>query len=55
MTEQTAVVADNRVVHDMDIDAYHAHHAVSRSGLLLMQKSPQHYWYEYLSGMAEKK
>lgn len=55
MTEQTAVVADNRVVHDMDIDVYHAHHAVSRSGLLLMQKSPQHYWYEYLSGMAEKK
>lgn len=52
---QTAAVADNRIMHDMDIDLYHSHPAVSRSGLMLLLRSPQHYWWEYLSGQAEKK
>ncbi len=52
--QSTAVTADNRVIHNMDIDDYHGNSAVSRSGLMLLNKSPQHYWYEYLSGQAEK-
>jgi len=51
---QTAVTQDNRVIHGMDIDAYHTHRAVSRSGLMLIDRSPQHYYYEYLSGLAPK-
>lgn len=52
--ELPAVVHDNKVIHGMDIDEYHSNSAVSRSGLMLMDKSPQHYWWQYLSGQAEK-
>lgn len=52
--EPIAAQADNRLVLDMDIDAYHSHPAVSRSGLMLINQSPQHYWWKYLSGQAEK-
>lgn len=50
----TAAQQDNRVIYGMDIDDYHAHAAVSRSGLMLMEQSPQHYYYHYLSGLAPK-
>ncbi len=50
----TAITHDNRVIHGMDIDEYHSHPAVSRSGLLLIDRSPQHYWWQYLSGQAKK-
>lgn len=46
--------SDNRVVYDMTSELYHANSAVSRSGLMLFNKSPQHYWWQYLSGKAEK-
>lgn len=44
----------NKVVHGMDMDEYQEHPAVSRSGLMEMMRSPQHYHWRYLSGKAEK-
>ena len=32
----------------MNNEQYHAHPALSASGLKLLQKSPLHYWAEYL-------
>lgn len=40
-------------VHDITNDQYHAAHGISRSRLMLLDKSPYHYWYEVLSGEAE--
>lgn len=39
-------------VYDISNTEYHASSAVSRSGLMYLEKSPYHYWYEYLSGIA---
>ena len=43
-----------RLVLDMPHDDYLASPAVSRSGLMDLLRSPQHYWYNHLSGRAER-
>jgi hypothetical protein len=45
---------NGKFVVDMSHDDYQSSPAVSRSGLLELLKSPQHYWWRYLSGKAEK-
>ncbi len=42
-------------VHIISNDEYHNSEGISRSRLMLLDKSPYHYWYEMLSGMAEGK
>lgn len=42
-------------VHSISNEEYHSSGGISRSGLMLMQKSPYHYWYERISGDAEAK
>jgi len=42
-----------RMVENLPADEYHAHAAMSRSGLVTMAKTPKHYWYKYLSGKYE--
>lgn len=37
-------------VHDIPNHVYHAAHGYSRSQLMYLDKSPYHFWYEYLSG-----
>lgn len=43
----------NRLVLDMPHENYLASKAVSRSGLMDLLRSPQHFWYKHLSGLAE--
>lgn len=38
---------------NLDIAAYHAHPAISRSGFMELDRTPRHYWWKYLSGKAE--
>jgi PDDEXK-like domain of unknown function (DUF3799) len=40
-------------VYDITNEQYHASAGISRSRLMLLDKSPYHYWYEVLSGEAE--
>lgn len=42
-------------IHDITNAEYHASSAISRSQLMLLDKSPKHFWYEVLSGQAEAK
>lgn len=42
-------------VHDISNDEYHSSEGISRSKLMLLDKSPYHFWYEVLSGEAEHK
>jgi exodeoxyribonuclease VIII len=42
-------------VYDITNNEYHKSHGISRSKLMLFNKSPYHYWYEFLSGEADKK
>lgn len=42
-------------VHDITNDQYHASNGISRSKLMLLDKSPYHFWYETMSGFAEPK
>jgi len=42
-------------VHDITNEQYHASEGISRSKLMLLDKSPYHFWYEMHSGLAEKK
>lgn len=42
-------------IYDISNEAYHASPAISRSKLMLLDKSPYHFWHEVLSGEAEKK
>lgn len=41
-------------VYDISNEQYHNSSAVSRSKLMLLDKSPYHFWYETLSGLAKK-
>ncbi len=44
----TVQQATAKIIDDMPIEAYHADHAVSKSGIkLLLEKTPAHYFYEY--------
>ena len=42
-------------IYDISNTDYHGSDAVSRSNLMLLDKSPYHFWYEKLSGIAIKK
>lgn len=42
-------------VYDISNDEYHASEGISRSKLMLLDKSPYHFWYEMYSGLAEKR
>lgn len=42
-------------IYDITNDEYHAAGGISRSKLMLLDKSPYHFWYESLSGLAKKK
>jgi PDDEXK-like domain of unknown function (DUF3799) len=41
-------------VYDITNEQYHASEGISRSKLMLLDKSPYHFWYETMSGMAIK-
>lgn len=43
----------NRLVLDMPHENYLASKAVSRSGLMDLLRSPQHFWYKHMSGLAD--
>jgi exodeoxyribonuclease VIII len=45
---------ESRIIHDMPIDEYHDHPAISRSGLDSVSQSPRHYWQKYLNPNREK-
>jgi len=42
-------------VYDITNEEYHSSDGVSRSQLMLLDKSPYHFWYQVLSGKAKKK
>jgi exodeoxyribonuclease VIII len=42
-------------VHDISNEQYHEAEGISRSKLMLLDKSPYHFWYEMYSGLAVKK
>lgn len=41
-------------VYDITNEQYHASAGISRSKLMLLNKSPYHFWYETISGLAQK-
>lgn len=41
-------------IYDITNEQYHASQGISRSKLMLLDKSPYHFWYETMSGLAEK-
>lgn len=42
-------------VYDISNDQYHSSAGISRSKLMLLDKSPYHFWYETLSGQAKQR
>lgn len=42
-------------MHDISNNEYHSSSGVSRSQLMKLAKSPYHFWYEYMSGLAKEK
>lgn len=45
----------NDGVHNISNEQYHEAEGISRSKLLLFDKSPYHFWYEVYSGLAKKR
>lgn len=45
----------NDGIYDITNDDYHGSEGISRSQLMLLDKSPYHFWYEVLSGQAQKR
>lgn len=41
-------------IYDISNAQYHASEGISRSMLMEFKRSPYHYWYKYVSGLAEK-
>lgn len=41
-------------VHEISNNEYHASSGISRSMLMEFKRSPRHYWYKYISGLAPK-
>ena len=44
----------NDGIHIISNNEYHASEGISRSMLMEFKRSPYHYWYKYVSGLAEK-
>lgn len=42
-------------VYDISNEQYHSSEGISRSRLMLLDKSPYHFWYETMSGLAKPK
>ncbi len=42
-------------IHDISNEEYHSSKGFSRSQIMLMDKSPYHFWYSAVSGLASKK
>lgn len=40
-------------VYDISNDEYHGSEGISRSQLMLLDKSPYHFWYKHLSGLSQ--
>lgn len=51
-TMMTTIYNDG--VYNITNDQYHSAQGFSRSKLMLLDKSPYHFWYETMSGLAEK-
>ena len=54
------MINDNQIlfgdgIHDITNEHYHESAGISRSKLMLLDKSPYHFWYEMYSGLVEKK
>src|SRR5690606_34184749 len=41
-------------IYDITNDQYHGSDGISRSQLMLLNKSPYHYWYSVVSGLAPR-
>lgn len=52
--ENTMTTKYNDGVYDISNEQYHASEGISRSKLMLLDKSPYHFWYETMSGLAPK-
>lgn len=50
---QNSVYKDG--VYNISNELYHSSTAISRSKLMLLDKSPYHFWFEHLSGLAKPK
>jgi hypothetical protein len=42
-------------IHDISNDEYHSSHGFSRTQVMLINKSPYHFWYENIAGLASEK
>lgn len=41
-------------IYDMSEDEYHASEGISRSGIMLLKRSPAHFWYKYINPEKQK-
>lgn len=46
---------ENELYKALSNEAYHASEGISRSALMLLKKSPKHFWHKFLSGAYEEK